>query len=221
MECIVSRNSELTHRCNLPRRFLDHVLSEGHQFDKDQLLVVCISDTANNQNLFVAMKEFLESSELTAVELPLEYLPFAESVIVTYIRQPTTAKRLVFQPYNSGFYKLPAPDKSLENFIKKECPCLNHNIDYVVEGCKLNLYQVLDEAESPVDYTVAYNHNIEVELLEPLVTTPPPKKPSSPVFVPKEVVSELVESKHGTGLKLGGKTLTPEEIRAQRVRRYS
>ena len=74
MECFASHNTKLNHRCNLPRKFLDHALAEGHQFDKDQLLVCCVSDTVNNQSAFLAMNEFIDAP---VIELPVEYLPAA------------------------------------------------------------------------------------------------------------------------------------------------
>ena len=206
MQAPVQHSHTLKHRCNLPRRFLDLALAHGHQFDHGQMIVCSVTDTIHDKTLFLAMNEFIDSP---IVELPMDYLPASESVILNFIKQPLIAKKVCFKPRTSAFSRLADPIQDMQDFIVSESPCLNQGIDYIVNGCVLTLTDLFDKDDNPISYTAAFEHDINVEIDEPYIITPPPTPPPAPIEDPTE--SKLIETEHGTGLRLGGRQLSREE----------
>jgi len=201
-----------SYKVNLPQPFLNMLLET--EFGSIQK---CVSlKSSNGCEICVAMKEFTDSADQIYIsDLVAEYLQISDNaqIQVKFLDDLPTPYVINVQADRESFGLMENVREKLESYISVSAPCLNKNMSFSLDGEKLYIRELYGLDMIAVPYALTECCDLHVNFLETVEAEEIKKVKEAQKVAESTVVVD-------TGNRLGGRTLTREEQREHRLRRY-
>lgn len=212
MDLAVKITMDDRHTVNLPHCFLDHLLSEGYQFEG----ILCLTlSTMYQSQTHVCMNEFKATGTQT-IDIPVTVnqqlnVLDGDFIRVDVIKNPYIPKLVKIQGHRASFGTVPDIKQQLEELFVR-AKIINLGTTYEVRG-QSGLPEAFNivEIDGDHDYGLTLDTDVQIDFAETLETIQ--RRVEAEEATKKEAERKYWEEKGytGTGRRLGGGATSREE----------
>ena len=149
-------------KAKLPKRFMNHLLAEGHNFE--EILIIEITNLEGNK-FYLSMSEFTNSMNTIILPSKLKHFTKEYSFIhVNYVPH-ITADMIYIQPFTDIFASIANIKEKLELYLTKNVCVVGRGQEIIIENETIVVTKLTKDSIE-LDYSSVVNCEMKVEFLE-------------------------------------------------------